>query len=214
MNDTVCCRYINLLRQHVELDPSCARVHLFDTFYYASRIGGQELGWIKQHNRWGARFPNRELDSLEYICLPVNPGASHWTVGVINVVKNTLTYIDGYRNPPPAFFYEKVRAWWKCIRTQAQTDLDPNRLLRCFHHSRTTDGGPIQSDAHNCGVLMLRVMLGVVLRTSLTINPRQLDRHRLLMAQELLSNRLLLGRQLDDLHHKDNLVLDNQRRKV
>ena len=100
------------------------------------------------------------------------------------------------------------------MRTQSPTDLNPTPELRCRHHSRISEGGPIQLDAHNCGVLMLRVMLGVMLRTSLTINPGDLNRHRLLMAQEILSNRLILGRQLDDLHHKDNLVLDNQRRKV
>ena len=37
--------------------------------------------------------------------MPVNPGESHWTVAVINVLKNTLVYIDGYRHPPTAFFY-------------------------------------------------------------------------------------------------------------
>ena len=136
------------------------KLHAFNGFFYTNL----ETKGYDSVKRWAkrAKIGGKDLNSVEYVFIPVNSGNSHWTLAVVSPMHRTIEFFDSLHGPS-ANVSNNIKTWLKGELGSAYKEEEWK--IREQDGFESKGGGPTQDNGKDCGVFAVTtakmIMLGV-----------------------------------------------------
>lgn len=165
LNDEIIAAYLQAVVDygHTELGHKrgeTPKLHAFNAFFYTNL---KKAGGYENVRRWArrAKIGGKDLESVEWVFIPVNVGGNHWTLAVVSPIRKTIEYFDSLHGSS-APVVANIRDWLKGELGRAYK---PEEWREDEDHYPGQGKGPSQDNAKDCGVFTITtakmVTLGV-----------------------------------------------------